>query len=87
MTILVEPYRCWESRMTEQRLRAEEQAGRRNIGRLHPIQEDLMHLVREHDEPIRDTALAHAFAKIPGYRNRQERDGWIKTAWQLVHEA
>ena len=41
-----------------------------------------MYLVREHQEPIRDTTLAHAFAKIPGYHNREERDGWIKRAWQ-----
>lgn len=68
--------------MIEQRLRAEEEARRRNVGRLHPIQAELMHIVAEHDEPIRDTALAHTFAKVPGYRNREERDGWIKTAWQ-----
>lgn len=82
MTILVEPYGCWKSRMIEQRIRAEEETRRRNIGQLHPIQAELMHIVQEHDGPIRDTALAHAFAKIPGYRNREERDGWIKTVWQ-----
>jgi hypothetical protein len=82
MTIIVEPYGCWQNRMIEQRLRAEAEGRKRNIGRLHPIEEDLMYLVREHQEPIRDTTLAHAFAKIPGYRNREERDGWIKTAWQ-----
>jgi hypothetical protein len=70
--------------MIEQRLRAEEEARRRYIGLLHPIQAELMHIVAEHDEPIRDTTLAHAFAKIPGYRNRQQRDGWIKTAWQHI---
>lgn len=79
--IFVEPYRCWQDRMIEERLRAEEEARRRNIGRLHPIQAELMHIVAEHDEPIRDTALAHAFARIPGYRNREERDDWIKRAW------
>lgn len=68
--------------MIEQRLCAEEEARRRNIGRLHPIQAELMHIVQEHDGPIRDTALAHAFAKVPGYRSREERDGLIKTAWQ-----
>ncbi len=69
--------------MIEQRLRAEEEARRRNIGRLHPIQAELMHIVQGHDEPeIRDMALAKAFAKIPGYRNRQERDDWMKKAWQ-----
>jgi hypothetical protein len=81
MTIIVEPYGCWQNRMIEQRLRAEEEARRRYIGLLHPIQAELMHIVAEHDEPIRDTTLAHAFAKIPGYRNRQQRDCWIKTAW------
>jgi len=76
--------------MIEQRFRAEEEARRRNIGRLHPIQADLMYIVQEHDEPeIRNTTLAHAFAKIPGYSNRRERDDWIKRAWQnltaLIH--
>lgn len=80
--IFIEPVRCWQDRMVEQRLRAEDEARKRNIGRLHPIQDNLMFIVREHDEPIRDTSLAHAFAKIAGYHNRQERDDWIKKAWQ-----
>ena len=40
-----------------------------------------MFLAREHGEPIRDMTLAHAFAKIARYQNRQERDDWIKKAW------
>jgi hypothetical protein len=80
--ILVEPYRCWEDRMIQERLRAEQEARLRNIGRLHPIQDNLMYILREHGEPMRDTALGHAFAKIAGYWNRKERDNWIKIAWQ-----
>lgn len=81
--IFIEPVKCWETRMVEQRLRAEEEARKRNIGRLHPIADNLMFIVKEHDKPeIRNTALAHAFAKIARYRNRQERDEWIKKAWQ-----
>jgi hypothetical protein len=69
--------------MVDQRLRAEEEAQRRNAGRLHPIQADLLYIVQEHDEPeIRDVVLAKAFAKIAGYDNRQERDDWMKKAWQ-----
>jgi hypothetical protein len=79
--IFVEPHRCWQDRMIEQRRRAEEEALRRRIGRLHPIQDNLMFIVREHGEPIRDVALAKAFAKIPGYQNRRERDDWMKKAW------
>jgi hypothetical protein len=82
--IFVEPHRCWQDRMIEQRLRAEEEAQRRNVGRLHPIQAELMHIVANHDGPIRDMALAHEFAKIPGYRNRQERDDWLKKAWMHI---
>lgn len=81
--IFIEPVRCWQDRVIEQRLHAEEDARRRNIGRLHPIQDNLMFIVKEHDEPeIRNTTLAHAFAKIAGYHSRQERDDWIKKAWQ-----
>jgi hypothetical protein len=79
--IFVEPYSCWRDRMIQERLRAEEEVRRRNAGRLHPIQENLMYIVREHGEPIRDVDLAKQFAKIPGYRNRQERDGWMVKAW------
>jgi hypothetical protein len=79
--IFVEPHRCWQDRMLEQRLRAEEESRRRNIGRLHPIQAELMHIVANNDGPIRDMRLAHEFAKIPGYHNRQERDDWLKKAW------
>lgn len=79
--ILVEPNRCWEDRTIEQRLRAEEEARKRNSGRLHPIQAALLHIVTNHDGPIRDMTLAHEFARIPGYRNRQERDDWLKKAW------
>lgn len=81
--IFIEPVKCWENRMIEQRLRAEEEARKRSIGRLHPIADTLMFIVKEQDEPeIRNTTLAHAFAKIARYRNRQERDEWIKKAWQ-----
>lgn len=79
--IFVEPYRCWEDRVAEQRRRAEEEARKRNVGRLHPIQDTLMYIVREHGEPIRDMSLAHAFAKIARYQNRKERDDWLKKAW------
>jgi hypothetical protein len=79
--IFVEPYSCWSARMMEQRLRAQEEARRRNLGILHPIQPELLNLVANQDEPIRDTTLAREFAKIPGYRNRKERDDWIKKAW------
>ena len=79
--ILVEPDSCWRDRLAQQRLRAQEETRRRNSGRLHPIQADLLYLVQNHEGPIRDTALAHAFARIPGYRDRPERDTWIKKAW------
>ena len=68
--------------MLEQRRREMEEAYKRNIEQLHPIQAELMHIVQEHDEPVRNTTLAHAFARIAGYRNREERDGWIKKAWR-----
>jgi hypothetical protein len=69
--------------MVEQRRRAEEEARKRASNVLHPIQATLLDLVKEHDEPeIRNTKLAHAFAKIAGYHSRKERDAWIKKAWQ-----
>ncbi len=81
--IFVEPNKCWEDRIVEQHLRAQEEARRRNLARLRPIAAELLHIVENHNEAeIRNTTLAHAFAKIPGYRNRKERDGWIKKAWQ-----
>jgi hypothetical protein len=67
----------------EQRLLAEEEARRRIIGILHPIETELMNIVENHEDgPIRDVALGRAFARIPGYRNRQERDDWVKKAWR-----
>jgi hypothetical protein len=79
--IFIEPVRCYQDRMVEQRRLAEEEARKRNAGRLHPIQDTLLYLVREHGEPIRDMTLAHAFAKIARYQNRQERDNWLRQAW------
>lgn len=81
--IFIEPQKCYENRMLEQKLRAEDEARRRNVGRLTRMQDDVMFIVREHNEPeIRNTTLGRIFAKIPGYKNRQERDNWIKVAWQ-----
>jgi hypothetical protein len=44
--ILVEPDSCWRDRLAQQRLRAQEETRRRNSGRLHPIQADLLYLVQ-----------------------------------------
>jgi hypothetical protein len=80
--IFVEPHSCWRDRQVEQRRLAEVETMRRNLARIHPIQDELLCIVREHGKPIRDVDLAKQFAKIPGYRNRAERDDWMKKAWQ-----
>ncbi len=69
--------------MIEERLRQDEEARKRRMGRLHPIQDDLLYFVKEHgDEEVRNTTLAHRYARMRGYRNRHERDELIKEAWR-----
>jgi hypothetical protein len=83
--IFVEPHACWEDRTIEQRRHAEAEAQKRCLRRLHPIEADLMYLVNTHNEPeINKMTLAHAFAKIPACRNRQERDNWILRALHFI---
>ncbi len=81
--IFVEPQRSYESRMIQERLHQDEEARKRRMGRLHPIQDDLLYFVREHNgEEVRNTTLAHRYARMRGYSNRRERDELIKEAWR-----
>ncbi len=80
--IFVESQRCWEIRMVEERLRQDEAARKRRMGQLPRIEDDLLFFVKEHHEEVRNTSLAHRYARMRGYRNRRERDELIKEAFR-----
>jgi hypothetical protein len=81
--IVLETQPCWETPILEERLRQDEEARRKRLGRLHPIQDALLYFVKEHDgEEVRNATLGHRYARMRGYRNRHGRDELIKEAWR-----
>jgi len=66
--IFVEPQKNGEGRRVEQQLRQDEEARKRRAARVHPIQEEVLYIVSNHDErEIRKTTVAKCAGKANGF--------------------